>query len=136
MSDIVVRRVSDDLDPNEIAALYEAVGWGRREDYAPDDLTTAVRRTTFVFAALDGERLVGLLRALSDGVYVTWVAEVVVHPAHQCRGVGTALMRHLLANAGHTSIYAECLAGALPFLDRLGITEKPTLVACSRRTAG
>ena len=53
--------------------------------------------------AVDGERVVGMGRLISDGVFYFMAVDVVVDPAYQRRGVGSQIMRKLeevVARAG------------------------------------
>jgi len=54
-------------------------------------------RATAVVTAWDGARLVGLGYAISDGHLVVYYPHLVVAPAYQRRGIGSALMRRLMS---------------------------------------
>lgn len=82
---------------SKLAALYEAVGWSA---YTQDkaSLTRAVAQSLAVVTAWEGEeRLVGLARAVGDGESVLFIQDVLVHPAYQGHGIGSALVRELCA---------------------------------------
>jgi len=82
---------------SKLAALYEAVGWSA---YTQDEasLTRAVAQSLAVVTAWEGEeRLVGLARAVGDGESVLFIQDVLVHPAYQGHGIGSALVRELCA---------------------------------------
>ena len=77
----------DELDALPVLPLYEAVGW---TSYTrdPATLAAALRGSSFVAVAvaLDGGRLVGLVRAISDDATISYVQDVLVHPDAQRRG--------------------------------------------------
>lgn len=82
---------------SKLAALYEAVGWSA---YTQDEasLTRAVAQSLAVVTAWEGEEwLVGLARAVGDGESVLFIQDVLVHPAYQGHGIGSALVRELCA---------------------------------------
>ena len=91
----------DEVVPiREMVDLYEAVGWLL---YAsdPDRLAMAIDRSTHVVTArLDGE-LIGLARCLSDDVAVLYIQEVLVHPGHHRRGIGTTLVTRCVDRFSH-----------------------------------
>jgi GNAT superfamily N-acetyltransferase len=120
----------------ELASLYERVGFGAAELYTGDNKTI---QTLFgpgvhgFFARTpDDNRLVGMVRAFSDDRLCTWVAEVCVDPACQRMGIGRRLMRLLIDRFGHTAIYLEAFPNQTDFFEKVGIKPKPQLVGCSR----
>ncbi len=80
---------------NEILPLYQSVGWTRYTG-RPDLLKQAVRHSLTVLAAYDGDRLVGLIRAVGDGCSILYIQDLLVYPADQRRGIGKKLMRAML----------------------------------------
>lgn len=91
-------RIQDDVlyREEEILPLYTAVGW---TSYTRDPamLRAAFARSLCVIGAYEGDRLIGLLRAVGDGCSVVLVQDLLVLPEYQRRGVGTALMKAALA---------------------------------------
>ena len=49
-----------------------------------------------VITAWDGERLVGLVRAVGDGYTIVYIQDILVSPSYQRQGIGTRLLGHLL----------------------------------------
>lgn len=83
-----------------VMALLEAEEWA---SYTRDsDLSwralTAPGCTTVV--ALDGERVVGVARMLSDGQIVSFLSVIIVHPDYRRRGIGRALVRDAFKRTG------------------------------------
>lgn len=75
--------------PEALMGLYRSVGWSTSE---PAVLHEAVEKSGWVATAWDSERLVGLARVLTDGVFVVYFQELLVHPAYQHQGVGKELL--------------------------------------------
>lgn len=86
-------RSEPDLPTDSLVDLYSAVNW---EAYTrdPGALHRAVLNSTCVISAWEGDRLVGLVRALTDEVSILYVQDILVHPDHQRKGIA----RHLLAD--------------------------------------
>ena len=85
----------------ELVDLYTSVNW---LIYAadPDALARAVDRSTYVVTARDADgTLVGLARCLSDDVSIMYLQDVLVHPDHQRRSLGTVLVRSCLRRFDH-----------------------------------
>jgi Acetyltransferase (GNAT) family len=83
--------------------------------------------TCFAYA---GGALAGAGRALADGLDCAYIADVAVHPAHQGRGLGTAIIRQLVARCeGHKKIILYANPGSEPFYARLGFLRMNTAMA-------
>ena len=86
-------------DQTDLVALYRSVGWSIYADH-PARLMQAIQASDWVLCAWQEDQLVGLARALTDGVSVTYLQDVLVHPDHQRRGIGRALLTRWLSDHG------------------------------------
>jgi len=102
-----------------IAALYRAVGWGSPGTTA--ELRDLYEYSSYFLLALDGEQVVGLLRAESETAQTTWLAEIAVLPRLQLRGTGLALMARFLADHPDRTLYTDATEGVEEFFLRHGI---------------
>ncbi|NQM30801.1 GNAT family N-acetyltransferase [Streptococcus suis] len=82
------------LDFQAVLDLYDSVGWTGYTN-RPDMLHQALEHSLFGLAAFDGNRLVGLLRAVGDGHSIVFIQDILVLPTYQRQGIG----RHLLEQA-------------------------------------
>ena len=84
----------------EILPLYESVGWIFYCKH-PDVVKEAYANSLCILAAYEEDRLVGLIRAVGDGHTILFIQDLLVNPADQRRGIGTALMNALLDRYPH-----------------------------------
>ncbi len=84
-----------DLSRDSLIVLYRANEWSSAEK--PDLLHKALTASHSLFSAWDDSRLVGVGNAISDGFLVVYYPHLIVLPEYQGRGVGTELMRRLMA---------------------------------------
>jgi ribosomal protein S18 acetylase RimI-like enzyme len=84
----------------QLLDLYNAVGWAA---YTRDEagLEKAIRNSTYVVCAWDGEKLVGLARCLSDDASIFYLQDILVHPDCQRQGIGRRLMENCLERFDH-----------------------------------
>jgi GNAT superfamily N-acetyltransferase len=115
------------IDWEELSGLYRIAPLG---DKPPDALATVFGNSMFTcFAYADGA-LAGAGRALADGLDCAYIADVAVHPAHQGRGLGTAIIRQLVAHCeGHKKNILYANPGTEPFYARLGFLHMNTAMA-------
>lgn len=123
-------------DPEAILALYRHPGWWQTDDN-PQYLETVAKiiADTYCFViAKDGDEIIGMGRALSDGVSDAYIQDVTVYSDYRRQGIGAAiihkLIEHLKANGiqwiglisepGYESFYESLgfgrMEGYTPFL--------------------
>jgi GNAT superfamily N-acetyltransferase len=85
---------------DELVELYGSVSWAAYTDQ-PDVLHQAVASSDFVATARMADRLVGLVRAISDDATIAYLQDVLVHPDHQRQGVGRLLVDAFQMRYGH-----------------------------------
>ena len=75
--------------------LFLSVEWS--SGHFPEKLQRAMRGFSSVDSAWDGDRLVGLICALDDGVMTAYIHYLLVRPEYQGAGVGRALVERMKA---------------------------------------
>jgi GNAT superfamily N-acetyltransferase len=75
-----------------------------------------------VVIALEEGRVVGFVNMISDGVLTAFIPWLEVLPSFQGQGIGTELMRRVVAEASHLySIDLTCDESLRPYYERLGM---------------
>ena len=105
------------IDWEELLQLFKIANLGGREG---DKVRRAFENSTVVCFAMDGARLVGAARALSDHEYHATIYDVVVHPEYQRRGLGSRLMGEMLALLPVWRVLLVADGDAKRFYQRLG----------------
>jgi ribosomal protein S18 acetylase RimI-like enzyme len=79
----------------EILNLYNAVGWCSYTNKS-ETLEHAFNNSLKILCAHDGEKLVGIIRAIGDGYSVLFIQDILVLPEYQRNGIGTKLLNSML----------------------------------------
>jgi GNAT superfamily N-acetyltransferase len=126
-------RIVDDVevDPEELAALFAAVGWKHRSA-DPDRLVTMLEGTRFAVVAWDGEQLVGFASAISDDAFNAYISTVLVLPSHLGRGIGSELVRRLLDGRDHLSWTLNAATEVAGFYARFGFVPNADSIRLDR----
>jgi GNAT superfamily N-acetyltransferase len=115
------------FDWNELSALYRAAPLG---DKKPADLKTSFSNSLYRCFVRDDGRLVGVGRALADGVDCSYVCDVAVLPSHQGTGLGGQIVQRLVElSRGHRKIILYAVPGKEPFYRKFGFKRMTTAMA-------
>ena len=82
-----------DFSPEDLQALFLSVEWS--SGHYPDRLAVAMRNFKTVYTAWDGQKLVGLICAMDDGVMTAYIHYLLVHPDYQHLGIGKQLVERM-----------------------------------------
>jgi predicted GNAT family acetyltransferase len=88
-------REGQDVDIDQLAAMIEAAGWAAR---SREVVAQQVAGARWVVSAWSDDRMVGLARAISDGVTNAYVSTVIVAEAFRGRGIATTLVKRLVGD--------------------------------------
>jgi ribosomal protein S18 acetylase RimI-like enzyme len=129
----VVRYATDlaGIEARHLHGFFE--GWSSPPE--PDRHLAALRAAYRVVVALDGDRVVGFVNAIGDGVLSAFIPLLEVLPEYRGRGIGSELMRRMLAQLEDIRAVDLCCDAELEgYYRRFGM--EPELGMAIRRTHG
>lgn len=85
----------------ELADLYNSVGWSAYTD-RPEDLVPMCTGSLYLAVAREETtgRLAGLVRAVGDGVSISYIQDLLINPDFQKSGLGSRLLDMALEAVG------------------------------------
>ena len=117
----------DAVDWNELSELYRKAPLGNK---SPDRLKTVFANSMFRRFGYEDGVLVAAGRALADGLDCSYICDVAILPSHQGRGLGDALIAHLVGlSRGHAKIILYAVPGKEAFYARYGFRRMTTAMA-------
>ena len=117
----------DNVDWDELTALYRAAPLGNKN---PSGLKTAFSNSLFRCFAYEDDKLVGVGRALADGVDCSYICDVAALPSHQGTGLGKEIISRLVSlSQGHKKIILYSVPGKEPFYRKFGFRRMTTAMA-------
>lgn len=120
-------RTDATLDVHQVIDLYQCSTLGaRRPVDKPAVFQGMIDNATIIITAWDDEQLIGIARALSDRVYVTYLADLVVHENYQHQGIGKQLIDLTQAQTSPECMMVLLAAPqANEYYPKLGFTHNP-----------
>jgi predicted N-acetyltransferase YhbS len=121
----ITYRINGPLNPEAVAAVLRRSGIRRPVDDV-DRIRQMVEHANLTVTAWDGERLVGIARALTDFSYCCYLSDLAVDAAYQRQGIGKELVRRVREEIGEESMLLLLAASeAMEYYPKLGF-EKVT----------
>jgi ribosomal protein S18 acetylase RimI-like enzyme len=117
----------DTVDWEELSALYRVAPLGEKP---AANLQIVFTNSTFRCFVKQEGRLVGVGRALADGIDCSYICDVAVLPAFQGTGLGKQIVGRLLElSRGHKKILLYSVPGKEPFYRKFGFKRMKTAMA-------
>lgn len=86
----VTYKSTHDFSVSDLQDLFLSVEWS--SGHFPDKLAAAMKNFETVYSAWDGDKLVGMICAMDDGVMTAYVHYLLVRPEYQGMGIGKELV--------------------------------------------
>ena len=119
-------------DESEILPLYASVGWTAYTD-SSEVLRAGFEHSMLTLAAYEGGQLIGIVRAVGDGETIVFVQDILVFPAHQRKGIGTALLQAVLDRYRHVrqiELATDNTEKTIAFYRSMGFQELSEIGCC------
>jgi spermidine synthase len=93
----VILQMPTENQIREIAGLYRAQGWWQAgDDESPQLIPRLITGSHCFVVALEGEDIVGMGRAISDGVSDAYIQDLTVRSNYRNQGIGRRILQTLL----------------------------------------
>ncbi len=130
MAEIDIEYDCSGVDWKKVSETLKGVGMSYGE---PDFHRKAFENSHATVFVYRGDRLIGFGRAISDGVCQAAIYDVAVVPEFQKTGIGTTIIRHILARVPHCNVILYASPGKEGFYRTLGLRQMKTGMALFRK---
>ena len=119
-TDSIMYCINGPLNPEAVATVLRGSGIRRPVDDV-DRIRRMVEGGNLIVTAWDGERLVGIARALTDFSYCCYLSDLAVDKTYQRQGIGKELVRRVREEIGEESMLLLLSAPeAMEYYPKLG----------------
>ncbi|MGE5652466.1 MAG: GNAT family N-acetyltransferase [Bacillota bacterium] len=113
------------ISPQQLAEVFDASGIVRPTDDRPR-LARMLEHANVLITAWDGDRLIGVARALSDFSFCCYLSDLAVDRQYQCRGIGRELIKRVSDAVGAQSMLLLLAApSAMEYYPKAGFEAVP-----------
>lgn len=118
--------------PGELQELYRFTHWGRSRSL--DQIARMLQGSDLCFSVRCDDRLIAFCRILTDFVFRGSIWDILVHPDHQGKGIGSKLMHYALDHPAvkDIPIITSYSSDLVPFLRRHGFDDVEGLMVLQR----
>lgn len=111
-----------ELPCDQLLHLYSEAGWADAEPNPEYDANFNIghKGSALVVSAWDGERLVGAARVLSDGIFRSYLLDLVVDPEYQRQGIGSEIVKRCVTHYPDSHWLVGAADDAVGFYNKLG----------------
>ena len=116
-----------DINWAELSELYRIAPLGEK---LANDLVVVFSNSRFKCFVFENSKLIGVGRALADGLDCSYICDVAVHPEYQGTGLGKKIVEKLIElSQGHKKIILYANPGKEGFYSKLGFKKMNTAMA-------
>jgi len=76
--------------------LFATTGWNREYQFSKEELDEALANSWYAVSVYDSEKLVGFGRVIADGIHHALIADLIVEPGYQDKGIGRRILERLV----------------------------------------
>lgn len=118
---------TENIDFETLSYLYKIAPLG---DKSAKNLEIVFNNSMFKYFVYDNKKLIGVGRALADGVDCSYICDVAIDPKYQSMGIGKAIMEKLIEDSKkHQKIILYSVPRKEKFYEKLGFSKMKTAMA-------
>ena len=105
------------IELEQLQGLLRQTSWANRRSI--EGIQKMLEGTPLTLGAWEGDRLVGFVRVLTDGIYRALIDDVVVEESKRGTGIGSELMRRVVDRLAEVEeVFLRCGKHVIPFYER------------------
>ncbi|MFB7142389.1 GNAT family N-acetyltransferase [Gottfriedia sp. NPDC056225] len=121
----VIREGNEGIPVDDVEALFEDAGWVRNTPlWQKEKFTLIFKNSSWAFTVWDQNKVIGMVRVISDQVMVANILDLVVLSEYQGKGIGTKLIELCVQKLPHGDWFAHTSSNNFDFYRKCGFDVK------------
>jgi len=126
-------RTTKNIEKEKLLALYSDAGWSAYTS-RPDLIKKAVGNSLYILTAWEGEKLIGMLRAVGDGLTIIYIQDLILLKKYKRKGIGSLMLKKILekySNVRQIVLLTDSDKELITFYERSGFKRTDRSGLCS-----
>ena len=114
--------------PDAYSKLFDSTGWNSAYGASAKELYTAISNSWYSLCAYNDDELIGFGRVISDGILYAFICDMIIDPAYQNHGIGSAILHKLIRRCegeGIRVLWLFAAADISGFYEKHGFKVRP-----------
>ncbi|HXH75723.1 MAG TPA: GNAT family N-acetyltransferase [Bacteriovoracaceae bacterium] len=117
-------KIENKFTAEEFLDVIVDIGWNSKRGFSVSGLNMAILSSTQLYCVRnDNGKIIALARVLSDNYIFSTIPEIMVRTEEQGRGHGSALMKEIINDFGHTILFFGAQKGNEEFFEKFGFVK-------------
>ncbi|MDQ9169153.1 GNAT family N-acetyltransferase [Oxalobacteraceae bacterium R-40] len=117
---MITYKLNHPLEADDVIRVFDSSGINR-PTRDPERIRRMLKNANLIISAWDGNRLVGVCRALTDFSYCCFLSDLAIDRNHQHRGIGREMIALLRKEIGdEVCLIVQAAAASMSYYPRLG----------------
>ncbi|MGG0654955.1 GNAT family N-acetyltransferase [Rummeliibacillus pycnus] len=122
---LVIREGTEGVPADCVEALFEDAGWARNTPFCQKEKFTLIfKNSTWAFTVWDNNKMIGMVRVISDQIMAANIMDLVVLSEYRGKGIGKKLVELCVQKLPHGDWFAHTSANNFKFYERCGFEVK------------
>lgn len=121
----VIREGTEGVPADLVEELFKDAGWAKNTpNWQKEKFTLIFKNSTWAFTVWDNNRMIGMVRVISDQIMAANIMDLVVLSDHRGKGIGKKLVELCVQKLPHGDWFAHTSANNFPFYESCGFEVK------------
>lgn len=122
---LVIREGTEGVPADDVQELFKEAGWVRSTpSWQQEKFSLIFLNSTWAFTVWDDERMIGMVRVISDKIMAANIMDLVVASDYRKRGLGKKLVELCVQKLPHGDWFAHTSANNFKFYQTCGFEVK------------
>lgn len=122
---LVIREGTMGIPAESVEELFKDAGWSNHTpDWQKEKFTLIFENSTWAYTVWDDEKMIGMVRVISDQIMAANIMDSVVQSDYQGKGIGQKLVELCVQKLPHGDWFAHTSANNFSFYEKCGFEVK------------